>query len=228
MTEYQNPALTVDNIILRYYKRKMEVLLVERSQDPYRGKYALVGGFVGIDETVTAAVKRIVKKKTSIDVDGSHIEQLYTYSGIHRDPRFRAVSVANVVYLLPSKTDIPITLSETETRYVWATVTPEGLVVDGKQLEWLDYAFDHYQMVSDFMSRMQGRINYRPSFLLTMPDLNTLTEYRRAFAQFEERYGTMTQTGFNRKHHAFFVDSEETTTRRGKPTRLYHIDIDYI
>ena len=86
-TMYQNPALTVDAIILIDDK----LLLIQRGNDPFKGYYALPGGFVGYGERVEDAVEREVKEETGLDAEVQ--ELMGVYSAPDRDPRGHTISV---------------------------------------------------------------------------------------------------------------------------------------
>ncbi len=90
--EYPRPALTVDAVIFkRKQKGILEVLLIERKNDPFKGFWAFPGGFVNIDEDLETAVKRELFEETGLkDVE---LQQLYTFGAVNRDPRGRTVSV---------------------------------------------------------------------------------------------------------------------------------------
>ena len=73
-------------------EKKFSILLVKRDNYPFKDKWCLPGGFVGIDETLDEAAKRVLKTETNLkDI---YIEQLYTFSGVNRDPRMRVVSAS--------------------------------------------------------------------------------------------------------------------------------------
>ena len=85
--EEKFPRLTVDAIILI----KDSIVLIRRRNPPFRGMWALPGGFVEYGETVEHAVRREVKEETGLDVE---IERLVgVYSDPDRDPRGHTVSV---------------------------------------------------------------------------------------------------------------------------------------
>ena len=86
-TMYQNPALTVDAIILIDDK----LLLIQRGNDPFKGYYALPGGFVEYGERVEEAVEREVKEETGLDAEVQ--ELIGVYSAPDRDPRGHTISV---------------------------------------------------------------------------------------------------------------------------------------
>lgn len=101
--KYEKPSITTDMAIFTVATKKvtdsrkkadkeLQVLLIRRGGHPYKGDWALAGGFMGIDEDVETAVQRELKEETG--VDGVYAEQLYTWSAVGRDPRMRIVSVS--------------------------------------------------------------------------------------------------------------------------------------
>lgn len=93
---YTPPTLTVDAVIFQVNNNTLEVLLLKRPNEPFKGEWALPGGYNAKGETTTDALERIVFQKTGIKIkdDLRYIEQLYTFDTINRDPRGHAVSVA--------------------------------------------------------------------------------------------------------------------------------------
>jgi len=85
---YQNPALTVDAVWIH----RGRVLLVRRGRAPFRGRWALPGGFVELQETVEQAVARELKEETGLTA--RPIGLVGVYSGPHRDPRRPTTTVA--------------------------------------------------------------------------------------------------------------------------------------
>ena len=92
---YVPPTLTVDAVIFQLNKNELEVLLTQRSEDPFKGEWALPGGYNPTGQTTIEALASIVKRKVGVDLDTqlAYIEQLYTFDTIARDPRGHAVSV---------------------------------------------------------------------------------------------------------------------------------------
>ena len=89
--DYPRPALTVDAVVFRKNAKQLEVLLIQRKHYPFKGMWALPGGFVEMDETVETAVVRELEEETNLKLEG--LEQLHTFSELGRDPRGRTVSV---------------------------------------------------------------------------------------------------------------------------------------
>ena len=73
-------------------KKKMSILLVNRNDYPFKDKWCLPGGFVGIDEELEDAPIRVLKRETNLD--NIYLEQLYTFGSVNRDPRMRIVSTS--------------------------------------------------------------------------------------------------------------------------------------
>jgi 8-oxo-dGTP diphosphatase len=125
----KTPLLTVDIIIKRHHD---EIVLIRRKNDPYKGHYALPGGFVDVGETVENAAIREAKEETGLDIN---IERLVgIYSDRARDPRGHAVSIC---YL----------------------ATGHGTLCAGDDAEYAvslpqdkipELAFDHDQMITDY------------------------------------------------------------------------------
>jgi len=89
--KYPRPALTVDAVVFKKSDKETSVLLIERKNPPYKGKWALPGGFVDMDETVESAAARELLEETGLA--GIKLQQLHTFSAVERDPRGRTISV---------------------------------------------------------------------------------------------------------------------------------------
>jgi 8-oxo-dGTP diphosphatase len=87
MRDRKQPALTVDVIV----KRGKKVLLVRRKNEPFKGKWALVGGFVEYGERVEEAAKRECREETGLEVEVEGLVGVYSDPG--RDPRGHVVSI---------------------------------------------------------------------------------------------------------------------------------------
>ena len=132
MVMQRNPELTVDAVI----KKNQKIVLIKRKQEPYRGQYALPGGFVEYGETVEAALRREVFEETGLVVK---IKSLVgVYSDPDRDPRGHVVSVAFTADILGG------TLAA-------GSDASGAMLCDIADLPPL--AFDHAQIISDSLVR---------------------------------------------------------------------------
>ena len=93
-SKYPKIQLAVDSIIFGFHENDIElkVLLLKRNFEPEKGKWSLMGGFIGENEGLDEAAKRIVFQLTGLN--NVYMEQLFTFGDIFRDTGGRIVSVA--------------------------------------------------------------------------------------------------------------------------------------
>ena len=96
--EYPRPSLTVDLAAFALDGGALRVLLVRRKGDPFAGRLALPGGFVGIDEPVETAARRELREETGVAFDGP-LGFVGAFADPGRDPRGRTVSLAHAAAL---------------------------------------------------------------------------------------------------------------------------------
>ena len=89
--EYPRPMLTADCVVVN---PRSEVLLIRRGNEPFRGCWALPGGFMEMDETIECCAVRELQEETGILVDESRAVLVGVFSRPGRDPRGRTVTVA--------------------------------------------------------------------------------------------------------------------------------------
>lgn len=92
--QYPRPAVTTDAILI---SNQNTVLLIERGREPYKGTWALPGGFIDMDESLEDACRRELEEETGLQVDG--LTQLKAYGAVGRDPRHRTISVVFYAFL---------------------------------------------------------------------------------------------------------------------------------
>src|SRR6478735_3604474 len=86
-------AVTVDLVVFTIRDDQLCALAIRRGIPPYRGRWALPGGFVQEEEGLVDAAQRELAEETGLE-SSVHLEQLATYGAPRRDPRMRVVSVA--------------------------------------------------------------------------------------------------------------------------------------
>ncbi|WP_217141541.1 NUDIX domain-containing protein [Streptomyces sp. AC627_RSS907] len=205
-------AVTVDLAVLTLRAGALHVLLVERGQEPYAGRWALPGGFLRPAESAEAAARRELAEETGLsDVTGLHLEQLRTYSEPGRDPRMRVVSVAFAA-LLPDPPEPHAGTDAAEAR--WVPYEKAG-----------GLAFDHDRILADARERVGAKLEYTCLATAFCPAEFTLGELRQVY---ETVWGTdLDRPNFRRKVLATpgFVEpvpgAARLTGGRGKPAALY-------
>ena len=90
--DWPRPMVTVDAVVFSPSGGRMQVLLINRGRDPFKGKWAVPGGFVEMDEELEDAVVRELQEETGLT--GVHLEQMRTFGKCGRDPRGRQISIA--------------------------------------------------------------------------------------------------------------------------------------
>lgn len=181
-TPYGRLALTVDAVLLGLHEGRPAALLLKRDEPPGAGCWALPGGFVRVDETLDAAAERVLREKAGLA--GLHMEQLYTFGALDRDPRMRIVSVAylallpehafaaaarNGAGLLPASIDVPWA---GEAGGPVAVLPPAGSAESGP----LRLAFDHADILALAMLRLRGKLDYSEVGFRLLPELFTLRQ----------------------------------------------------
>ena len=146
-SEYPIFSVTVDAVCLTIREGDVQVLLIERGDDPFQAKLAFPGGFVEIDEDLPAAAVRELEEETGIRL-ADEPEQLKTYGRPGRDPRGRTVTVAHLV--VARDLGDPVGGSDAASAG-WYSV--DSLLESPGML-----AFDHAEILSDAVERARSRL----------------------------------------------------------------------
>jgi 8-oxo-dGTP diphosphatase len=143
--KYPRPAVTVDIAIFMPVDGNLMVLLIKRAEEPYKGLYALPGGFMEIQETLEEAAARELMEETGLKIP--HLTQVHTFSAPERDPRGRVISTCFAA-ILPDSQGIELRAGSDATNASWFNLT-----------ELPPLAFDHAQViqttVNKFLSTQQ-------------------------------------------------------------------------
>lgn len=176
--DYERPAVTVDLVLLGLRDGGPAALLRRREQHPDLGRWALPGGFVGPAEDLDAAAARVLREKAGLP--GAHLEQLYTFGAVDRDPRMRIITVAYLALLdaralaealehepdlLPAGIAVPV------------PDRPDGPVsVMSPKGEPLALAFDHGEILALAVRRLRGKLDYSNVGFALLPEQFTLRQ----------------------------------------------------
>jgi 8-oxo-dGTP diphosphatase len=204
-------AVTVDLVVLTLTGDELCALVVRRGVEPYRGEWALPGGFVRQDEDLSDAARRELAEETGLAPGTVHIEQLAGYGAPDRDPRMRVVTVAYLA-LAP---DLPTPSAGTDAAEArWTPVRSLG----GEHL-----AFDHDRILADGLERARAKLEYSPLATAFCAPEFTVAELRRVY---ELVWDTrLDPRNFHRKvtgAEGLLEPTGRTTTRDGgRPAQLY-------
>src|ERR671930_62620 len=93
-TVYTPPTVTVDGVIFQLIDGELSLLLIKRAREPFKGSWALPGGYNNAGETTQEALDRVLAYKAGVRLSQLDlVEQLYTFDTVARDPRGHAVSI---------------------------------------------------------------------------------------------------------------------------------------
>lgn len=204
---YPSFAVAVDLVVFTVRPPDLHVLMVRRDDKPAKGKWALPGGFVGIDQDLTEAAQHKLADKTGIEVDTAHLEQLQTFGRPARDPRMRIVSVSHLALVA----DPPEPEHENAR---WHRVGSS--VLD-------DLAFDHGEILDVGIERVRSKLEYTTLATSFCASEFTIADLR---AVYEATWGqSLDPANFHRKVMATegFVEPTGHTESngRGRPARSY-------
>ena len=210
--QYPRAALTVDCVVFGFDEGELKVLLIQRALEPFKGRWALPGGFVRMDETVDEAARRELEEEAGL----KHVflEQLYTFGDVGRDPRERVVSVA--YYAL-------VKLSDHRAK----------AATDAADAEWFPMskvpklAFDHANILATALARLKGKVRYQPIGFELLPPKFTLSDLQHLY---EAVLTTdLDKRNFRKKVLGFglLVPLKETQMAgRHRPAQLFQFDAD--
>jgi 8-oxo-dGTP diphosphatase len=185
---YPRPAVTVDCVVFGIEARAGEaggrldckVLVIQRKGDPFRGRWALPGGFVEVSdsgnqgEDLEAAARRELEEETGLVV--GYLEQLYTFGAPGRDPRGRTISVA--YFALVRSTDHVTRAGSDAADARWIALPTSG---HGGSAEGTPLAFDHDEILRMAVLRLKTKVRYAPIGFNLLPPRFTLTDLQRLY-----------------------------------------------
>ena len=157
--KYPHPAVTTDCVIFGFDGSELQVLLIERGIEPFKGKWAFPGGFLNMDETAGEGALRELKEETGLE--NAYIEQFNTYSDPGRDPRERVITIAH---------------------YALVRIQEVKGGDDAAKAQWFpidevpQLAFDHDKILRDAMRKLRERIHFVPIGFELLPEKFTMRD----------------------------------------------------
>lgn len=208
--QYPRAALTVDCVVFGLDEGDLKVLLIQRGLDPFKGRWALPGGFVRVNETLDAAARRELQEEAGLT--NVFLEQLYTFGAVHRDPRERVVSVAYYALVELSRHAAKAATDAASARWFSVSDVPK-------------LAFDHAEILDTAISRLKGKVRYQPIGFELLPEKFTLSQLQHLY---EAVLGTeLDKRNFRKKVLSFdlLVPLRETQMLgRHRPAQLFRFD----
>lgn len=208
--QYPRAALTVDCVVFGLDEGELKVLLIERALEPFKGKWALPGGFVRVDETLDEAARRELEEEAGL----KHVflEQLYTFGRVDRDPRERVVSVAYYSLVKLAAHDTMAATDAADAKWFPISKTPK-------------LVFDHPEILTAALARLKSKVRYEPIGFELLPSKFTLSQLQHLY---EAVLATeLDKRNFRKKVLSFdlLVPLKETQMMgRHRPAQLFRFD----
>ena len=181
--DYDVPLTSVDIVIFTIIDEKVNALITQRSDYPFKGHWAIPGGFIDIstDQNIEQTAKRKLKEKTGYGAP--YLEQLGAKGNDTRDPRGWSVTVTYFALVNPEE----VTFS---TDTCWSPLDQNGEV--SQQL-----AFDHSKLIQEAFQRLRNKAQYTTIALHVLPEKFTLSELQRCYEIILG--GKLNKSGFRRR-----------------------------
>lgn len=219
--EYPRPSVAVDLVVLTIVDAQLRVLLVKRREHPFKGAWALPGGFVRVAETAAdqgedldAAARRELEEETGLEPARVYLEQLFTFGKAGRDPRMRVISVSYYALVRPDLAPF-VKAGGDVSEADWFPV---------ERLTKLELAFDHAEIIAVALERIRGKLDYTNIAFDLVPATFTIPELRHVFSVVLDR--PMDPGNFRRRFNRMLEDGvlEKAPGKRitaSKPATVY-------
>jgi ADP-ribose pyrophosphatase YjhB (NUDIX family) len=151
-------------VVFQVRGNSLKVLMWQRARDPFKGRWALPGGYLEPGETLEQSIRRHLAAKVDID-ELAHLEQLETRSEPGRNPGSWELATA-YLGLVPSDVDPEV---PADTAWHPARALPPA-------------AFDHGEIVETALQRLRAKLSYTNVGFALAPETFTLSELRAIYA----------------------------------------------
>lgn len=178
--DYPHAAITADCVVFGFDGAKLNVLLIERGINPHKGKWALPGGFLRIDETIEDCAKRELCEETGLE--DVYLEQFHVFSSLDRDPRERVLTVAFIAMV--RKSEFRLLAGDDAAKASWFAID-----------ELPELAFDHEQIVAMGRTRLKEILHTRPIAFKFLDHVFSMTDLQRI-------YEAINDTQYDRRNFA--------------------------
>jgi 8-oxo-dGTP diphosphatase len=202
----------VDCVVFGFDEGELKVLLIQRALEPFKGQWALPGGFVRLDETLDEAARRELEEEAGLKE--VFLEQLYTFGEVDRDPRERVVSVAYYALVKLAAFTTKAATDAADAKWFPISKVPK-------------LAFDHAEILAAALTRLKSKVRYQPIGFELLPPKFTLSALQHLYASVLE--SDLDKRNFRKKvlSLGLLVPLKETQVGgRHRPAQLFRFDAD--
>lgn len=162
--KYPHPSVTTDCVIFGFNGAKLHVLLIQRGIEPDKGKWAMPGGFLNMDECAEDGARRELKEETGLET--AYIKQFHTFSAPNRDPRERVITIA--YYALVRMQEVKGGDDAADARWFPIDDVPS-------------LAFDHDMILRMALQELRKQIHFEPIGFELLPEKFTMKELQNLY-----------------------------------------------
>ena len=162
--QYPHPSVTTDCVIFGFDGTRMNVLLIERGIEPFKGRWAFPGGFLKMDESALQGAKRELYEETGLK--DAYIHQFHAFSAPDRDPRERVITIAY---------------------YALVRISEVKAGDDAAKAQWFplekvpSLAFDHDLILREATNELRRQIHFEPIGFELLPEKFTMTQLQHLY-----------------------------------------------
>lgn len=165
-SDFFTSAFSVDCLIFGFSEGKIKTLLIRRSIEPFKNRWAIPGDLVYPDEDLPLAAERILRELTGLTNVQMH--QAHTFGSPFRHPQGRVITIA--YYALVRIEELSIKASSWADEVRWEPVLEVG-----------DLAFDHNEILEATFDRLNKQLSIEPICFELLPEKFTLNEFQQLF-----------------------------------------------
>ena len=227
------PLITITNIIwsFNWQTHEMQLLLIKRSEAPFKDAWALPETLLRSTESADDAALRLIKDKIGLEVRSTATEQLATFTAPHRSVGERALALAYMTFLPAMPKLKPGYGAVAAEWFAFENFGHHYLLSDGRHRFDLSntsqaLAFDHDQIVTTAIQRIRNKLDYQPTVLQVLGPTFTLKEAREVYAPFWQLTADqIDNSNFRKTHHHLFKEVGTATIRKrsGRPPKIYSL-----
>lgn len=178
--EYTKLGVTVDTVIFTIKDNELKVLLIKRNLNPFKGSWALPGGFVREKENLDQAAKRELEEETG--VKNVYLEQLYSFGEVARDPRGKIITIAYMALVNSEQVNLKATSDASDAQWFSMLKLPK-------------LAFDHDKIISYALKRLKWKFEYTTVAF-------SLLSKKFAISEIQKIYEIVFHKGFDKRNFA--------------------------
>lgn len=207
--EYPHPAVTTDCVVFGFDGNTLNLLLINRGIEPFKGCWALPGGFMNMNETAEQGALRELREETG--VKDIYIEQLQAFTTVDRDPRERVMTIAFLAFVRQEKYEVIAGDDAAKAQWFPISSLPQ-------------LAFDHKEIISVALNKLRWKMTYEPLAFRLLNKTFTITQLQTIYeVVFDRKFD---RRNFHKKMttQGYIIPTDQQLRSNGRPSTLYTFD----